>query len=64
MPQSNDEDGLQRARKMDQEKKDDISRQEMIKQRVRQVARQLQQRLFIEQQKKLNQTILEFYKDC
>ena len=42
MPQSNDEDDLQGVKDMSQEKKDDLLRQEMIAQRVRQAARQLQ----------------------
>lgn len=63
MPQSNDEDGLPGAKEMCQEKKDDILRQEMMDQRVRQAARQLQQKLLIERQQKLDQMSLDFYKD-
>ena len=63
MPQSNDEDDFQGVKDMSQEKKDDILRQEMIAQRVRQAARQLQQKLLIERQQKLDQMSLDFYKD-
>ena len=62
MPQSNDEDDLQGVKDMSQEKKDDILRQEMMDQRVRQATRQLQQKLLIERQQKLDQMSLDFYK--
>ncbi len=62
MPYSNDEDDLQGVKDMCQEKKDDILRQEMMDQRVRQAARQLQQKLLIERQQKLDQMSLDFYK--
>ena len=62
MPQSNNEGGFQGVKDMSQEKKDDILRQEMIAQRVRQAARQLQQKLLNEQHQKLDQMSLDFYK--